>query len=229
MSHSFNQGEVFPLIARLIVKAYGRDQRFIDHREIVALLVSDADGKSIVDRAVAESSLPDAQTVASNMVAWFSQRITVDSSPWKSFFERQRQRDGWAYRPVTATHTSVMTESDLIAIEGDPRMYFHLRRERDASIAGAKRKAVWDTHGKLSCESCDFSTQDVFRGLEGEVCEIHHRLPLAFASEPVSTTLSDLAVLCPNCHRAIHRTKPLMSVEEFRSHFHLEANGTEIG
>ncbi len=41
----------------------------------------------------------------------------------------------------------------------------------------------------------------------------------AFASERVSTTLSDLAVLCPNCHRAIHRTKPLMSVEEFRSHF----------
>jgi predicted HNH restriction endonuclease len=25
--------------------------------------------------------------------------------------------------------------------------------------------------------------------------------------------------LCPNCHRAIHQTRPLMSVEQFRKQF----------
>jgi hypothetical protein len=28
--------------------------------------------------------------------------------------------------------------------------------------------------------------------------------------------LADLAVLCANCHRMIHKTRPLMPVEEFR-------------
>lgn len=229
MRHSFNQAEVFPLIARLIAQAYTREQKFIDHRQIVALLTADADGKVIVARALIESSLPDAAHVASNMVAWFSQRITVESSPWASFFERERQQDGWAYRPFTATQSSIFTESDLNAIEGDPRMYCHLRRERDPAISDAKRQAVMATNGKLSCESCGFWTQDTFPGLEGELCEIHHRLPLAFATEPVKTSLNDLAVLCPNCHRAIHRTTPLMSVEEFRSHFLIAADEAGIG
>lgn len=229
MSHSFNQAEVFPLIARLITQAYTRDQSFIDHRQIVAMLIADTDGKAVVDRAVVESSLRDAMHVASNMVAWFSQRITVANSPWASFFERERQPDGWAYRPIMSAQSSIITESDLVAIEGDPRMYFHLRRERDPAISQAKRHAVMVTHGKLSCESCGFWTQDSFPGLDAELCEIHHRLPLAFASEPVKTSLNDLAVLCPNCHRAIHRTMPLMSVEEFRSHFFIAADKAAIG
>ena len=46
-----------------------------------------------------------------------------------------------------------------------------------------------------------------------------HRRPLAEAVGSVTTRLEDLALLCPNCHRAIHRTAPLMSVEEFRTRF----------
>lgn len=163
------------------------------------------------------------------MVAWFSQRITVASSPWASFFERERQGESWTYRPITAAQSSMVTESDLIAIEGDPRMYFHLRRERDPAISEAKRQAIKAMHGKLSCESCAFTTPAAFPGFEGELCEIHHRLPLAFASEPVKTSLNDLAVLCPNCHRAIHRITPLMSVEEFRLCFFTSAGKSAIG
>lgn len=49
----------------------------------------------------------------------------------------------------------------------------------------------------------------MFSGLGYDVYEIHHRVPLALASEPVKTTLHDLAVLCPNWHRAIHKMNPL--------------------
>ena len=98
-------------------------------------------------------------------------------------------------------------------------MFFHIRRERVSALAEAKRKSVRDAAERLECEACGFATQVVFRGLVGEVCEIHHRLPLAEASEAVETKLGDLAVLCANCHRAIHRTSPLMSVEEFQSCF----------
>jgi predicted HNH restriction endonuclease len=32
----------------------------------------------------------------------------------------------------------------------------------------------------------------------------------------VCPDLDDLAIVCSNCHRMIHRTRPMMSVEEFR-------------
>lgn len=109
--------------------------------------------------------------------------------------------------------------SGITAVEGQTRLFFHLRRERDPAIALAKRAAVLSVDGVLKCEACGFMTQAMYSGLLGEVCEIHHRLPLSEALGPVETSLKDLAVLCANCHRAIHRTDPLLSVEEFRDKF----------
>lgn len=47
--------------------------------------------------------------------------------------------------------------------------------------------------------------------------ECHHRLSLASLGSRTGTRLADLAILCANCHRMIHKTRPLMSVEEFAS------------
>jgi len=107
----------------------------------------------------------------------------------------------------------------LVAIEGNPQWYFHLKRERDHDIAVAKRHAARQRDGRLLCEACGFDPQIVYPALHGDICEIHHRKPLSEAVSSVATTLDDLAVLCPTCHRAIHRTTPLMSVEQFRHAF----------
>ena len=73
--------------------------------------------------------------------------------------------------------------------------------------------------GRLACEACGFTARDAYPNLDGDLCEVHHRRPLSEAVAPVATSLADLAIMCPNCHRAIHRTDPLMSVEEFRTRF----------
>jgi hypothetical protein len=219
MEPTFSHAEVFPLIARLIVRAPGDDSGFVDHEAIVSALLSDDEGHSVVSHASTASSLPDDRSVASNMVAWFSQQITVGRSQWSDFFDRKRRGGAWAYRPKTAVRPPVAADTDLSAIEGDPRMFFHVRRERDPSLAEAKREAARAAEGRLECEACGFTTQAIFPGLNGEVCEIHHRLPLAEAPEPLTTRLEDLAVLCATCHRAIHRTNPLMTIDQFRSRF----------
>jgi hypothetical protein len=216
MGSSFSQAEVFPLIARIIVQATAGRDEFVDNRTIVSLLLNDAKGMRIVRRAIASSTFPDPKTAARNMVSWFSQKISVNNSPWESFFDRVRRSNGWAYRPVFLANQTLIGQSDYAAIEGNPIIYFHFRRERDQEIVKAKRDSFIAEHGKLFCESCQFSTSSIYAGLNSDICEIHHRLPLAFANKPVNTRLNDLAVLCPNCHRAIHKTVPLMSIEEFR-------------
>jgi hypothetical protein len=42
-----------------------------------------------------------AKSVATTMVAWFSQQITVGKSPWAQRFERIKVDGRWAYRPAT--------------------------------------------------------------------------------------------------------------------------------
>ncbi len=229
MDATFSHAEVFPLIARVIVRAPADSVGFVEHNAIVSALLGDAEGESVVSRAAAGSSLPDHRRVASNMVAWFSQQITVGRSSWSEFFERERRGAAWAYRPKTALPPPIVADAELSAVEGDPRLFFHLRRERDPRIALAKREAAQAANGLIQCEACGFATQVTFPGLPGEVCEIHHRLPLASAPEPVETGLEDLAVLCANCHRAIHRTNPLMSVQEFRDRYHATTRGEDAG
>ena len=124
MDSTFSQAEVFPLIARLIVRAPADESGFVEHEVIVSALLADADGEAAVSRAMAASSLRDYRSVASNMIAWFSQQITVGRSRWGEFFDRERRGGAWAYRPKTAVSPPVASDAELSAVEGDPRMFF---------------------------------------------------------------------------------------------------------
>jgi len=98
--------------------------------------------------------------------------------------------------------------------EGNPRLVAHLRRERNAEIVKTKKAAVLKATGKLCCEVCGFDFKE-FYGEPGEgFCEVHHLQPLSKADGKVKTELKDLAIICSNCHRIIHRSDPMPSIEK---------------
>lgn len=79
-------------------------------------------------------------------------------------------------------------------------------RERDKILREQKIAAVQSATGTLSCEACTFEFERTY-GLRGRgYIEVHHRVPL-FVAGLTDTTLDDLALLCSNCHRMIHREK----------------------
>lgn len=106
------------------------------------------------------------------------------------------------------------------ASEGERRIRAHYRRERSVWLKREKLKATVAEFGALSCELCHTKGSPPYPlKLGKKLFEVHHRKPLATATEPVRTTLEDLAVLCANCHRAVHAT------DEIESNFKaLEAN-----
>src|SRR5690606_19304003 len=112
-------------------------------------VLADDAGSGIVTRARAKSSWPDDRSAASNMVAWFSQQISVGRSNWADFFERERVAGAWAYRPVAAARRGTISDSEASAIEGEPRMFFHMRRERDSGLVRAKRAVARNAAGHL--------------------------------------------------------------------------------
>lgn len=95
-------------------------------------------------------------------------------------------------------------------------MRVHKSRERDRNLIARKKESVLNTLGKLACEVCNFD----FRASYGErgngFIECHHTKPVSELKPGQKTNLSDLALVCSNCHRMIHRRKPLLTIEQLR-------------
>ena len=70
--------------------------------------------------------------------------------------------------------------------------------------------------GFLSCDVCNFKFVDKY-GLYGkDYIECHHTKPVSELRPGQKTKLSDLSLVCSNCHRMIHLKKPWLSIEELR-------------
>lgn len=103
-------------------------------------------------------------------------------------------------------------------LEGNPRLVAHLRRERNSAIIKAKKDATLRATGKLRCEACGFDFKEVYGEFGDGFCEVHHLQPLSKADGVVKTELGDLAIVCSNCHRIIHRSGPMLSIPSLAKH-----------
>ncbi len=70
--------------------------------------------------------------------------------------------------------------------------------------------------GQLECEACVFDFHKFYGEIGKGYIECHHRTPLASFKVETITTLDDLALVCPNCHRMLHRRIDTLCVEELR-------------
>jgi 5-methylcytosine-specific restriction protein A len=46
--------------------------------------------------------------------------------------------------------------------------------------------------------------------------ECHHNVPLAELEKEKTVKLSELSVVCSNCHRMIHRIRPWLTVSQLK-------------
>jgi putative restriction endonuclease len=80
--------------------------------------------------------------------------------------------------------------------EGGKRFVSHLMAERNAAVVNAaKQKNEW------VCEICDLKFEDRY-GVS--YIEGHHKIPISTYSSTHVVRSEDIALLCPNCHRAVH-------------------------
>lgn len=105
----------------------------------------------------------------------------------------------------------------LEAPEGALLLTQHLVRERDPRLRREKLRQVAKAGQPVACEVCGFDFGAVYGPIGDGYIEVHHRLPL-HASGPRPTKLTDLVLLCSNCHRMIHRSKQWLTPEQLREH-----------
>lgn len=107
------------------------------------------------------------------------------------------------------------TQTDSVP-EGQVLYKLHKVRERDKKITLQKKEQAFDLYGKLSCEACVFEFQEYYGEIGKGYIECHHRTPLANFKVATRTRLDDLALVCSNCHRMLHRQIDTITVEDLR-------------
>lgn len=100
--------------------------------------------------------------------------------------------------------------------EGREKYIRHLKKERNYQLVSDAKKQFINEHGSLYCEICGFDFKETY-GIE--FIEAHHIIPISEAAEDHKTKIEDLAMLCSNCHRVIHRTDKPDALEYLKKCF----------
>ena len=122
--------------------------------------------------------------------------------------------------PLSPDDLDLIEDSDVLRAddgfqEGQRRLLRHWSRERNRELV-ARAKRVWSAReGGLRCAACGFDFAAVYGHHGVGFIEAHHTEPLQNGDGVRTTMVADLDPLCANCHRVIHRMRPMPSVEEF--------------
>lgn len=98
-------------------------------------------------------------------------------------------------------------EEDFSLLEGEQRQAMVRHRKRERLLREKKIASVLRKNGCLKCEvpGCGFDFFEVYGEIGQHFAHVHHLLRLTDRANPALTRLSDLAIVCPNCHAMIHR------------------------
>jgi len=108
-------------------------------------------------------------------------------------------------------------EDEWEATEGGITYRQHRRYERSHGLARRKRDAVRASKGALRCEVCDLDFEERYGCMGADFIEVHHKKPVHTMKPGEKTKLADLALLCSNCHRIVHRKIIPVSLDELRT------------
>ncbi len=129
----------------------------------------------------------------------------------------------WGLRGYEPTESSVdVTEDDIGFVEGRKKLRQHIIRERNPLVIKIAKERYREIHGKLFCEVCGFDFYEKYGELGEDFIEGHHTIPVSELEEGQRTRIEDIAIVCSNCHKMLHRKRPWLSKEELREIIHKE-------
>ncbi|WP_343704060.1 HNH endonuclease [Chitinophaga sp.] len=103
-------------------------------------------------------------------------------------------------------------QSDSVK-EGSVLYKWHKSIERNRKITERKKKQAVRLFGRLACEVCAFDFSHTYGPIGEGFIECHHRIPLALIKVERETKLEDLALVCSNCHRMLHRRPEVLTID----------------
>jgi len=121
---------------------------------------------------------------------------------------------GSIIRKLNEVNSVGFTEDDEGFPEGSLMLKQHLVRERNTAVIKLAKERFMQRHGKLFCEVCGFDFKIHYGDIGEGYIEGHHTKPVSEMLENEQTKVEDIALVCANCHRMLHRKRPWLSINE---------------
>ncbi|MBE7896962.1 HNH endonuclease [Paenibacillus polymyxa] len=124
----------------------------------------------------------------------------------------------WGLKDFEANKENIeITEDDTGFPEGKKKLRLHLSRERRPAVVREAKKIFKEKNGgNLFCEICGFNFSSVYGELGEDFIEGHHVIPVSELNEDHKTKVEDIAMVCSNCHRMLHRRRPWLTKDKLR-------------
>ncbi len=107
-------------------------------------------------------------------------------------------------------------KTDKILVEEDDEKHFpegkeyfkpHRKRERNKKLVRIAKEQYLKNDPSLKCQVCGFSFSEFFGQVGIGFIEAHHIIPISKLKKETVTKVEDIALVCSNCHRMLHRRK----------------------
>lgn len=125
-----------------------------------------------------------------------------------------RKRRYWYFELKEDFHENLALDNEFA--EGRIIERIHKKRERNQKVVSTAKRIFKEKHTTLFCEACELDFTKIYGKLGNNFIEAHHTIPISSMKEDHKTLPEDIALLCANCHRMIHRKRPWLTVSQLR-------------
>jgi 5-methylcytosine-specific restriction enzyme A len=144
----------------------------------------------------------------------------LDREVWNEFSARSGElhaiavaiHQGHSSAAAKALTVATEDEDEEAFVEGRVLYRHHRARERSRDLVKRKKAQALKKHGRLACEICGFDFAAMYGDLGDGFIECHHTRPVSELDTPAAVKLSDVALICSNCHRMVHRRRPWLTM-----------------
>ena len=90
----------------------------------------------------------------------------------------------------------------------------HKARERNQALIKRAKDKFKQKHGRLYCQVCRFDFSLKYGEVGNDFIEAHHTVPIT--SGEIKTKVKDIAMVCSNCHKMLHRKRPWLKMKQLK-------------
>jgi len=92
----------------------------------------------------------------------------------------------------------------------------HRARERNSKVVELAKHNFKLKHGRLFCQVCKFDYNKVYGKVGDGFIEGHHTIWVSNMPADYKTKPEEIALLCANCHRMVHRKRPWLNMDQLQ-------------
>jgi predicted HNH restriction endonuclease len=98
--------------------------------------------------------------------------------------------------------------------KGREKYRLHKFKERNRKLIELAKEKHKTNDPKMKCQVCKFSFVERYGELGTDFIEAHHVFPISALTKETPVRIEDLAMVCSNCHRMLHRKRPWLNIAD---------------